>query len=103
MLSSFFDEYTHRDSRERGPAEGNPDKKKSLVLKTEGSLSLYDDSYNKYFNWYPYLFLDRGKPGTHIKALARIDSKGLKENAPASLKRLVQYVEQKMGDLYVAK
>ena len=103
MLSSFFDEYTHLDSGARGPAEDNPSTKKSLVLKTGGSLSLYDASYNKYFNWYPYLFLDRGKPGTHIKALARIDSERLKENAPDSLKRLVQYVEQKMGDLYVAK
>ncbi|GBC61727.1 ATP-dependent endonuclease [Desulfonema ishimotonii] len=46
----------------------------------------------KYMIWYSYLFLNRGKPSTHILALSGIDDAELWKKLPPSLKRLVERV-----------
>lgn len=48
--------------------------------------------------WYPYLFLNRGKPGTHILAMANLDDDSFKTNIPDSLKRLIKEIRIKLID-----
>jgi putative ATP-dependent endonuclease of OLD family len=46
--------------------------------------------------WYPYLFLDRGKPATHILAMTMLESSSLKENMPESLKKVVDAIASEL-------
>lgn len=46
------------------------------------------------FIWYSYLFLGKGKPVTHILALAKIQKDELVSKCPAVLKRLVEKITQ---------
>ncbi|KXV73794.1 hypothetical protein AD951_00800 [Acetobacter malorum] len=41
---------------------------------------------------YPYLFLSRSKPETHLAALSRITRKDLARGAPPELRALIDYV-----------
>ena len=68
MLSAFPEAYQHPNPGGRGPradADAIRDKK-AVTLKTGGDPELYDDDYDDEFKWYPYLFLNRSKPETHI-------------------------------------
>jgi hypothetical protein len=63
------------------------------VLKSDDATGeTYTDDEKVAFVWYSYLFLGRGKPSTHILALNAIDKDDLWENAPKSLKKLVERV-----------
>lgn len=99
MLTAFPEAYQHPNPGGRGP-RGSADairEKKAVTLKTGGNPDLYDDDHDDQFKWYPYLFLNRSKPETHIAALARIDQDDLAEDAPAELKALVEYVKEALG------
>lgn len=99
MLSAFPEAYCHPNSGGRGP-RGGADAirgKKSVTLKTGGDPDLYGDDYDDEFKWYPYLFLNRSKPETHIAALARIEEDDLAGDAPAELKALIEHVKQALG------
>ena len=99
MLSAFPDAYQHPNPGGRGP-RGDADlirNKKAVTLKTGGDPELYDDAFNEEFKWYPYLFLSRSKPETHIAALARIEDDDLAENAPPELKALIRHLSQAIG------
>jgi hypothetical protein len=52
----------------------------------------YQDSEKELMLWYPYLFLNRGKPGTHILAMTLLNSSLFKENMPESLKKVVDAI-----------
>src|SRR5690606_31786571 len=107
MLHAFPKAYQHANPGGRGP-RGDAKailEKKATTLKTGGNPALYHDKYDDEFKWYPYLFLNRSKPETHIAALARIvsvedaenaqiDSAKLGENAPAEIKALIQHVKE---------
>ena len=96
MLHAFPAAYRHPNPGSRGPrGDANAIRdKKSTTLKTGGDPDVYDDDYDDVFKWYPYLFLSRSKPETHIAALARIDEDELAEDAPTELKALVEHVKQ---------
>ena len=99
MLRAFPDAYQHPNSGGRGP-RGGADAirdKRAVSLKTGGEPDLYDDDYDDEFKWYPYLFLSRSKPETHLAALARIKEDELAEDAPAELKALIEHVKQTLG------
>lgn len=99
MLSAFPEAYQHPNPGGRGP-RGDADAirdKKAVTLKTGGDPELYDDDYNDAFKWYPYLFLSRSKPETHIAALARIEDNDLAENAPPELKALIEHLKEALG------
>lgn len=99
MLSAFPGAYQHPNPGGRGPRGGaGPIRDKKIVtLKTGGDPDLYDENYNDAFKWYPYLFLNRSKPETHIAALARIEPNELAEDAPAELKALIEHVKEALG------
>jgi predicted ATPase len=99
MLSNFPEAYQHPNPGGQGP-RGSADAilgKKAVTLKTGGNPTLYDEAYDDEFRWYPYLFLSRSKPETHIAALARIEDDDLAENAPPELKGLIEYLKRALG------
>jgi predicted ATPase len=98
MLSAFPNAYQYPNPGGRGPRGGDAIRDKKVVtLKTGGDPDLYDENYDDEFKWYPYLFLSRSKPETHIAALARIEPDELAEDAPAELKALIEHVKEALG------
>ncbi|HPL63041.1 MAG TPA: AAA family ATPase [Syntrophales bacterium] len=99
MLSAFPEAYQRPNPGGRGPRAGTNAirDKKAVTLKTDGDPELYDDDYDDEFKWYPYLFLSRSKPETHITALARIEKDDLAEGAPPELKALIEYLKEELG------
>jgi len=96
MLKAFPSEYQQPHSSGLGP-HGDPksiQSKKHVTLKTGGNPALFDASHDDLFKWYPYLFLSRSKPETHLTALSRIKKKNLGENAPPEIKALIDDVKQ---------
>ena len=79
----------YSDSRQRALA---------AVLKSADAKGV---TYKKYrasrFFWYRYLFLGRGKPTTHIMALASLSNEEIAEKCPEMLKRLVEHVKGELG------
>jgi hypothetical protein len=100
MLRAFSTSYQHPNPGGRGP-RGDASairEKKSVTLKTGGNPELYEGSYDEEFKWYPYLFLSRSKPETHVAALARIgDDRLMVENAPQGLKDLINHLKEVLG------
>lgn len=96
MLSAFPEAYQHPNPGGRGPQDGAKaiQNKKAVTLKTGGEPDLYDEDYDDAFKWYPYLFLSKSKPETHIAALARVEPEELAEDAPAELKALIEHVKE---------
>jgi hypothetical protein len=99
MLRAFPDAYQQPKPGGQGPrGDANAIREKKLVtLKTGGSPELYEDSYVDEFKWYPYLFLNRSKPETHIAALSLIEEEGLAENTPPELEALIEHVRNALG------
>jgi hypothetical protein len=99
MLIAFPDAYQHPYPGGRGPHTSTEalEKAKEATLKTGGNATLYKDEYNDEFRWYPYLFLRRSKPETHLAALTRITDEQLSTEAPAALLSLVEYVKIALG------
>jgi putative ATP-dependent endonuclease of OLD family len=99
MLSNFPEAYQHPNPGGQGPY-GDPTairNKKAITLKTGGDPALYNQAYDDEFTWYPYLFLNRSKPETHIAALARIADDDLAKNAPPELKALIAHLKRQLG------
>jgi predicted ATPase len=96
MLSAFPAAYQHANPGGRGPRGGADTirDKKAVTLKTGGEPDLYDGQYDNAFKWYPYLFLSRSKPETHIAAITRIEGEDLAEEAPAELQALIARVKE---------
>lgn len=63
---------------------------REAVLKSEGgSGSTYTPAQRQLFIWYQYLFLGRGKPTTHMRALNAMTDEQLAASLPPVLKRLL--------------
>ena len=99
MLAAFPAAYQHPNPGGQGPrttAKAIAEKKK-VVLKTNGSPNIYDGEFwNDSFAWYPYLFLSRSKPETHLAALSRITSRRLARGAPPELRALIDHVKNNL-------
>ena len=65
-----------------------------------GDGNTYSDNEKELMIWYPYLFLDHGKPGTHILAMNRLDDAEFKEKMPDSLKRMVDAIKNELETDY---
>lgn len=96
MLGAFPAAYQQPNPGGRGPrttAEAIAEKK-NVVLKTNGNPDIYDcEQWNDSFAWYPYLFLSRSKPETHLAALSRITHRNLARRAPPELRALIDHVK----------
>lgn len=98
MLHAFPNAYHIFKQKGRGPHGGDSiQNKKQLTLKDNGNLDLYDSSYDETFQWYPYLFLERSKPETHLTAFSRIEKDNMTTSIPAELKALIKYTEEELN------
>ena len=93
MLCAFPNAYQVSDNGGSGPHDDSESvqNKKKRTLKKGGTPELYSSSYDSAFTWYPYLFLDRSKPETHLAAFSRIPEDTIVRDAPAELKALINY------------
>jgi energy-coupling factor transporter ATP-binding protein EcfA2 len=97
MLAAFPEAYQHPNPGGHGPRRTGVAiaEKKRVVLKTNGNPDLYEDNeWDDCFAWYPYLFLNRSKPETHLAALNRISPNDLAVQAPAELRALITHIKQ---------
>lgn len=99
MYSSFPDAY--QNTAENGPHIPSDATKLAAriqtavvaTLKSESSTGkTYTDEEKEAFIWYSYLFLGRGKPATHLKALNELEDAELNDNMPPVLERLLDHV-----------
>lgn len=99
MLSAFPEAYQRPHPGGHGPRGGEEAirNKKAVTLKTDGNPDLYDADYDDEFKWYPYLFLNRSKPETHLSALSRIEDQTLVDHAPPELKALIEHVRDALS------
>lgn len=88
MLKRFPTYYQALEDGEKGP-KGKAEAAKIAVLGDVGNPDLYKNIDDNDFRWYRYLFLGRGKPTSHLRALTLIPEAELKEKAPPVLKRLL--------------
>lgn len=110
MLEAFTNNYQSTAPVNGGPRipdkVSDPTKYKSkmetcirhTLKESGGDGNTFYESEKELMLWYPYLFLDRGKPGTHILAMADLDNKLFKNYMPASLIKLVQSIDTKLKD-----
>lgn len=98
MLRAFRNAYEHPHSNGPGPnlSVQAIQKSKTTTLKRGGNGTLYNNEFNLCFAWYPYLFLNKSKPETHIAALSRIGDDILANDAPSEIKDLLERVKQKL-------
>lgn len=98
MLIEFSDAYMKANEGGYGPSKElkELEKRKKTTLKKKGNTDLYDESWNKYFQWYPYLFLSKSKPASHLSALNRLKRKQLK-SPPEELGCLLDAVAKELG------
>lgn len=67
--------------------------RKQHVLKKSGNVGVYvGRQHASRMVWYDYLFLGKGKPATHIKAMSLVGEDELKKRAPSCLLRLARDV-----------
>ncbi len=97
MLTAFPVEYRRLEPGQQGPS-GRGDAQNTVL----------GDGYEERapvagldYDFYRYLFLGRGKPSTHARALAVIPDQRLAAHAPAEITALLRYVRgniEKVGD-----
>ncbi|WP_426975990.1 ATP-dependent nuclease [Pseudarthrobacter sp. O4] len=102
MLDHYWDAYTSLDDGERGPQ--NSDATES-VIGTGGTSrgrkywnpTNKQDSEEKQelLRWYRYLFSNRSKPATHLRALSQLQEGALADPPPV-LKALVEFVRERV-------
>lgn len=98
MLSAFPQAYKVPRPGGRGPM-GDAKAiraRKSTTLKTGGNPALYTHHFDDAFKWYPYLFLSRSKPETHLAALSRIPGGDIASSAPHELRTLIEHVKRRL-------
>ena len=95
MLRAVREHYTHLPPGRTGPQ--NRGDTAASVLGDGGDASSYPDAdWAGDFMWYRYLFLGRGKPNTHVHALARATKAQLATNAPEVLQSLIRHVAEQI-------
>ena len=96
MLQSFPEEY--KSNLKRGPRKISIDAVLNSVLKGKRtSGNMYTQEEKDLMRYYNTLFLNIGKPITHIEALEKIDDKKLNEQLPETLKNLANCAKRKIS------
>jgi len=91
MLTAFPTEY---QSIGQGPRLSLESAIKS-TLKSESAIGKnYSDDEKELMRWYVYLFLNRGKPSTHILALSEIGREALLSNIPSELQAVLDRIPE---------
>ncbi len=98
MLLTFEEAYMHTNAGGSGPSANSETvaKRKKTTLKKTGHPNYYDESWDPYFRWYPYLFLSKSKPAAHLAAMNRLEKKELK-SPPEELDALLERIEEELA------
>lgn len=106
MLQHYPDAYHGTVGTDEGPeipknGAANYDAKQAAVIRAVlkeagGDGESYKPEEVTAFYWYRYLFLTRGKPTTHLKALSGLTPKEIRTSCPPVLKRLVKKMRGKL-------
>lgn len=67
------------------------------LKKCGGNGNTYSNEQRQLMVWYNYLFLNRGKPSTHIEALSKIDDEDLVATMPAVFSKIIAAAEKALG------
>lgn len=95
MLRALREHYTDLPSGQRGPQ--NQGDAALAVLGGKGDAGAYaGDEWAADFTWYRYLFLGRGKPNTHVHALARASDDQIASDSPEVLQSLIRHVAEQI-------
>jgi putative ATP-dependent endonuclease of the OLD family len=94
MLRALPDAYRALEPAMKGPSTSGD--AKGVVLGEGGTPKIYSSAWDDDFRWYRYLFLGRGKPSTHIRALGRVPLDDLKARAPEELVALLRRVNDEL-------
>ncbi|HYG08989.1 MAG TPA: AAA family ATPase [Pyrinomonadaceae bacterium] len=96
MLEAFETQYTALAPAGGGPRTDVNDAVENVLGKAGTRGTTYSEKQRELFPWYSYLFLNKGKPSTHILALSNITGEELKASAPAVLQQLVARIKGKV-------
>lgn len=100
LMLCHFDEYKTLPKGTTGPANSTPaviKSRKQQTLKAHGNLLRYDTNWDEAFRWYPYLFLSKSKPVSHLRALTRIPPDKLRA-PPPTLGVLLDKIVQELSN-----
>jgi putative ATP-dependent endonuclease of the OLD family len=90
MLRAFPEAYQVLDQGATGPSEHGD--AQLAVLGSPSALLPKGTYLEADMRWYRYLFLGRGKPSTHMRALGRLNPTDLAARAPEELKAMIGVV-----------
>lgn len=95
MLRAFLAAYQLVEPGRQGPStQGDP---RTAVLGEAGRGDLYAPDQDQLLRWYRYLFLGRGKPGTHVRVLSELTPEALSADAPEELRALLTSVSDRLA------
>ncbi|AIV77186.1 AAA domain protein [Burkholderia pseudomallei] len=97
MLRAFAGAYAVVEPGRQGPSpQGDP---RTAVLGERGRGDFYGADQDALLRWYRYLFLGRGKPGTHVRVLSGITTEMLAAGAPEELRALLASVSARLDQM----
>lgn len=94
MLQAYYGAYTVLEDGMHGPREGTD--ARDAVLGEGGNHAAYAADQDNALRWYRYLFLGRGKPGTHVRALSKLSDEQLRATAPQFLAALIEVMRKNL-------
>lgn len=95
MLRAFPAAYQLVEQGRQGPStQGDP---RTAVIGEVGRGDLYATGEDQLLRWYRYLFLGRGKPGTHVRVLSELTPEALAADAPEELRALLTSVSARLA------
>jgi len=94
MLRALPAAYQVIEPGRQGPSMlGDP---RSSVLGDGGRPDFYGPDQDGSLHWYRYLFLGRGKPGTHVRVMSQLTSELLAAEAPEALRALLTTIVEQI-------
>jgi putative ATP-dependent endonuclease of OLD family len=103
MLRAFKDAYRTLEEGERGPQATDATEAVLGAGATETAMAYWKpadpaklEERQDALRWYRYLFLNRSKPSTHLRALALLTDDELK-NGPQAINALIDHIQTTLG------
>lgn len=94
MLQAYYGAYTALEEGMRGPRDGAD--ARDAVLGEGGNHAAYPADQDDSLRWYRYLFLGRGKPSTHVRALSKLSDEQVKAAVPKFLMALIEAMRKSL-------
>ncbi|MGQ4615176.1 AAA family ATPase [Nocardia sp. R7R-8] len=96
MLSRYPNAYKALEADENGPQASDATDTVIGKLPTQ-PLFWADPIRVERLRWYRYLFVNRSKPSSHLRALSRLTDEELRNGAPSVITALIRYIRREVG------